>query len=159
LSILVIVVVAFLAKVLVADKIIELDKIKAANASVKAQIDAEYAEIEAFADIEEEYAHYTYSGFSEAEKNKADRLNVINLLDKYIIPRGSVRTWVLNDNMLTLSIADLSLESLNTMVDQLENDSLVNFVTVTTASTPTENNQTVTASVTIYLNGPLSAAE
>lgn len=129
-------------------------------ALLRGQVADGYAKIESFGELTVRYAHYTYSGMTQAELSLTDRADVLDLLDRMVLPKIHVSGLRLSNNQLTLTVTAGDLQSINLVVQQLETDPLVNFCTVTTAATETiiyrdtNPDEYVSASVTVYLNEP-----
>ena len=146
---------AAIGKLGVYDRYQKLYALQNENAKISARIDAIKDEIEVYKVLTAEYAHYTFSNFTSEEMNRVDRVDVIKLLDKYVLPTANVGAWSLYHNTLTLTISDTTLAIANGIVAELEQDEMVNFCIVTTASTKVYDTDIVNATVTIYLNGPV----
>lgn len=128
---------ACLAKFGVIDRLITVDQARREVAALQTQVEEGYAAIEAVGDLADKYAHYTYSGMTDAELSRADRVEVLDLIDRMLLNRDniSVASWTLHDNLLTLQLTGDTLQELNLACQQLEQDALVDYCTVTTAST------------------------
>lgn len=123
------------SKYAVYDRIVAVDHARAEVAAVERQIANGKAEIEAFGDLADKYAHYTYSGMTQEELTRADRKEVLEMLDRLVLPTNYVESWTLKGNLLTLFISGKTLQELNLVTQRLEQDELVDFCTVTTAAT------------------------
>jgi hypothetical protein len=92
-----------------------------------------------FGELTQEYAHYTYSGMTSEEMNRTDRLAVLELMQRLVLPQAWVSTWSVQGNTLTLDITRGDLQDINLLAQQLNQDPLVDFCTVTTAATTSTN--------------------
>ena len=128
---------ATLSKFAIVDRLMEVDQARAEVAAVQRKIDEGNREIDAFGELADKYAHYTYSGMTETELSRADRVKVLDMLNRLVLPHNYVESWTLSDNVLTLNISGNTLQELNLVTQLLEKDELVDYCTVTTAATST----------------------
>lgn len=142
-----------LSKFGVVDRLISVDRARTEVANLRSQVNAGYAAINSFGELTEKYAHYTYSGMTEAELTRADRVEVLHLLDRLVLPRNNVSSWTLKDNLLTLNITGQTMQELNLVCQTLEQDELVEYCTVTTVTDKDVqgSGDTVTAVMVIHL--------
>ena len=151
---------AAFSKFLVIDRLKEVSDAQHAVDELQAKLDRGYAELADFDDLSELYAHYTYSGFTAEELNRTDRVDILNLIRNMILPYAEVTSWSVTGNQLTINMNGESLQQINLIVQQLEQQPLVDFCTVNTANTDdnTRGNQQaeefsiVKARVLCYLN-------
>lgn len=151
---------AVFSKFLVIDRMAEVDRAQRAVYELQEKLDAGYEELADFDDLSELYAHYTYSGFTSEELNRADRAEVLKLIRNWVIPWAEVSSWTLTGNELTINMRGESLQQINLIVQQLEAQDLVDFCTVNTANTndntrgnaKSEEYDIVKARVLIYLS-------
>lgn len=154
---------AAFSKFLVIDRLDEVTAAQRVVYDLQSELDAGYDELSGFDDLSNLYAHYTYSGFTSEELNRTDRVDVLNLIRRMIIPYAEVSTWSVTGNQLTVNMSAESLQQINLIVQQLEAQDLVDFCTVNTANTNdnTRGNSTkeefsiVKARVLAYLNAGL----
>ena len=157
---LILVIAAAFSKFLVIDRMAEVTAAQRVVYELQAKLDAGYEELADFDDLSDLYAHYTYSGFTKEELNRTDRVDVLNLIRNMILPYAEVSSWSLTGNQLTVNMTGESLQQINLIVQQLEQQDLVDFCTVNTANTDdnTRGNRTseefsvVKARVLVYLN-------
>ena len=123
------------AKFAILDRFIEVDHAREEVAAVQRQINAGYDKIDSYGELAIKYAHFTYSGMKPEELSLADRVAVVEMIDRLVLPTNYVEGWSLRGNLLTLSISGNTLQELNLVTQRLELDELVDFCTVTTAST------------------------
>lgn len=158
--ILVLLAAAAFSKFLVIDRLQDVADAQSVVYGLQRELDAGYEELSGFDDLSNLYAHYTYSGFTNEELNRTDRVDVLNLIRTMIIPYAEVSTWSVTGNQLTVNMSAESLQQINLIVQQLEAQDLVDFCTVNTANTNdnTRGNATkeefsiVRARVMAYLN-------
>ena len=156
---LILVVAAAFSKFLVIDRLAEVDAARAEVNRLQMKIDQGYEELAGFDDLADLYAHYTYSGFTQEELNRSDRVEVLRLIRSVVLPRTEVSSWTLSGNTLTINLNGETLQDINLLVQQLEAEDIVDFCTVNTANTRdnarlvlTENLGPVKARVMAYLN-------
>lgn len=157
---LILVAAAAFSKFLVIDRFAEVTAAQHVVYELQSQIDAGYEELADFDDLSNLYAHYTYSGFTNEELTRTDRVDVLALIRESIIPYAEISSWSLSGNQLTINMSGESLQQINLIVQQLESRDLVDFCTVNTANTndntrgnaTTEEFSYVKARVLAYLN-------
>lgn len=148
------------SKFLVIDRLNEVVAAQRVVYELQAQLDAGYEELSGFDDLSNLYAHYTYSGFTNEELNRTDRVDVLRLIRDMILPYAEVSSWSVAGNELTINMSAESLQQINLIVQQLEAQDLVDFCMVNTANTndntrgnkTTEEYDFVRARVQAYLN-------
>lgn len=150
---------ALFSKFLVYDRMQEVSAAWREVSRLQSQLDAGYEELADYAELAELYAHYTFSGMTEEEKERIDRVEVLSLIDRLILPQAGVEDLAINGNTMTLNMSGNTLQEINLLVQKLEADPVVDFCSVTTAVSKGENNAPVeydentivTARVIVYL--------
>ena len=161
-TILIIIAAALLSKYFVVDRLIDMGRAQGEVSTIQSQINEGYARLDGAGDLTDEYAHYTYSAMTAEEMARTDRVDVLNLIQRVVLPQAMLSTWSIHENVLTLGLSQSSLQQINLLAQQLRDDPLVDFCTVTTAST-TENRGSqdqpqqpgpgaVTGQILVYLN-------
>lgn len=157
---------AAVAKFLVIDRFAEVSAAQAEAEAVRLQCEESYHRIAAYGELNDVYAHYTYSGMTEEELARVDRSDVMDLLQRVILPRTEVSDWNLTENRLSISIEGKTLQDINATVQKLLEDELVSYCEVSTATTETGtsryqrlNPDMVSANVVVYLAKPEEVAE
>lgn len=154
----IVIAVVVLAKFLVFDRFAELERAQAEAASLQAQIDANYAEIQKLDGLSDEYAHYTYSGMTEDEMALVSRTDVLDLISRLVVPYATIASWSLQGNTLTMTINDTTLNKANQIVAQMGSEPIVNYAFVQTAATDGSQEilpgSVVSAQLTAYLQVP-----
>lgn len=146
---------ALFSKFAVVDRMAYVSRVQSEVSALRSQIETCYQEIQSFDEVKDAYAHYTYSDFSDEELVLADRKAIMSLIDTYILNRVGVSDWSLNQNQLNMTITGAQLKEVNKIVEELENTELVNFCTVTTATSGdsySSKSETSTIKLTVYLN-------
>lgn len=149
---------ALFSKFAVVDRLSAVSRANAEVAQLRGQLEAGYARLSAYDELEDEYAHYTYEGLTKEELNRADRVAVLDLMRRVVLPSARVESWTISSNTLTMTVTGRTLQSLNTVSQKLEAEELVDFCTVTMAATSdltqVQNlgeNTDVTAMIVAYL--------
>ena len=158
--VLIVVAAVLFSKFLVIDRLAEVAAAQRQVAELRAQLDAGYEELAGFDELNELYAHYTYSGMTQEELTRTDRAEVLDLIQRVVIPRVELGEWSLTGNQLSLSVTGVSLQDINLLVQELEEDGLVNYCSVTTAvrndyvwvNGELIDDDDVNARVVVYLN-------
>ena len=133
--ILVLIAAALFSKFFVIDRLAEVNAAQSKVYNLQSQLDAGYRELADFDDLSNLYAHYTYSGFTNEELNRTDRVDVLHLIRTMVIPYSEVSSWSMSGNQLTMYLKAESLQQVNLIVQQLEAQDLVDYCTVNTANT------------------------
>ena len=158
LLVLVVLVVAAFAKFAVFDRFIALEKATSKAAALQAQLDENYAKIQELQGVTEEYAHYTYSGMTSDELALVSREDVMDMINRLIVPYASLNSWSLQGNTLTMTIYNTTLSRVNQIVASINAEPMVNYSFVQTAATNSsrdaELSDEVTAQLTVYLQIP-----
>lgn len=160
--VLIIIAAALFGKFLVADRFAKVSELNEIAMQYQAEIYAYQEKIASYGDITDEYSHYTYSGMTDEELDRTDRVAIIELIKGRIQPYITVNNWNVVGNTVNVAVVAKDLQEINDVVINLEQDELVQFSTVTTAQTQySAGNQyissydLVTGNITIYLNGNL----
>lgn len=124
--------------------------------TVQAQLAMGYDKIESFGEINDIYAHYTTSGMTDDELSSPDRLEVMEMIQRVIMPRTPLETWSLSGNQVTMSIKGATLEAINDTAKAIRAEEMVDYCNVNTAAT---GNDTVTANIVIHLKNKRRQAE
>ncbi len=155
---------AAIAKFAVIDRLAEVDLARSEASVVQAQLDLCNARIESYGELNDQYAHYTYSGMTAEELGRVDRVEVVSLLERVVYPRTDVTDWSLTGNKLSLTIQGRTLQKINDTVQKLQADSMVDYWEVNTATTGekarnADKEEKVSANIVIYLQKPEEVEE
>ena len=135
---------ALLGKYAVADRLVAMSRAAAETSGLQTQLDTAYADLAAYSSLEENYAHYTFAGMTAEELNLTKRADVIDLMQRILWSGESAGAWNIRGNQLTVEVVRDSLQQINELARQMEQDPLVDFCTVTDAAmTETEQRRTV----------------
>ena len=140
-------------KFAVADRLAEVSVQQSMVNDLQQQVDDVTDYIQSFGDLQSTYAHLTYQGLTSEELSCLNRPDVLNLLKNVILPKVAVSNWSLAGNQLTLPVTGVDLADINALVQQLDQEKLVDYCTVMTATTSDnkENGDTVTGQIVVYL--------
>jgi hypothetical protein len=152
--ILIILAAAALGKFTVVDRLAAMSRAQSEVTMLQAELDADYKTLEDVGDLVDRYAHYTYSGMTQEELERTDRVKVLKLLQDAIISKAEVNNWTVSGNLLTLNLVRSNLQEVNLLVQDLNKEKLVDYCTVTTAATGNVGDMgqgQVNAQVLVYL--------
>ena len=146
------------SKFLVIDRLAEVAAAQNKVNELQSRLDVGYNELAGFEDLNDKYAHYTYSGFTEEELTRTSRVEVLRLIRRVVLPKVSLNAWSLSSNELNLDVTANTLQEINMLAQALQEDSLVNYCTVNNANTNEQRtvngediDETVSARVLVYL--------
>lgn len=93
-----------------------------------------------------------YQGYSAASSSgNVNAITVLNMVEQQVMPSASVTTVNLKDNVLTLTLSNVSLDTVGTLQKSLKSQSIVSDVSVSTATTSESASSNVIATMTITL--------
>ena len=118
----------------VADRLAAMSRATGEVSRKQAQLNAAYDALSAYDLLEEEYAHFTYSGMTQEELDRVDRAAVIELIKSVIMPSNLSNTWSISGNQLTITVTGQTLQQINLLAREIEKHELVSFCTVTNAA-------------------------
>lgn len=148
------VIVILLALFLIGRPLMGLMNANAKVSELNAQLDEVNSAIIANADKEEEYAHYTYEGFSSDELSRVDRVQIMQLVQDALINGGVARAWTLTGNVMFFEVSGASLAELNQIAATLEQQPIVERCVINTANKGGSDSSEVAVSFVIYLVNP-----
>ncbi len=126
---------AALAKFGVMDR---LDAVNAAQAkvrSLRSELSDANAKLESFGELREKYAHYTQADMSKEELRRVERSDVVELLERVVLPVADLNEWSVSKNQLTFKVTMDTLQDTNLLVQSLNDEELVDFATMKSAVT------------------------
>ena len=148
----------------VTDQFIRAELIEREVLELHDTIERRRAEISQNEGVRVRYAHYSSSGMSAEETNRADRGEVLQLLETFVLSQMPEVSWSLNGNTLMLSITGRTLQEINLMAQLLNEEKMVDYCTVTAAAynggvAQAVQDEAVNANLVIYLNGSVRGAK
>ena len=130
----IIAVAVLLGKYAVTDRLVAMYRASSEVSSLQAQLDGAYADLEVYTTLEEDYAHYTYSGMTADELSLTSRADVIDMMKRVLWPDRTSGSWSISGNRLTFEVEGETLQQINDLARSIEKDPLVDFCTVTDAA-------------------------
>ena len=114
-------------------------------------------------EVRERYSQYFSDYLNEDEAVLQDRLEVLNLLEERVMNRADIESISIRGNVCRMVITELPLYQVSAIVEDLEESPLVQYISVSTASTEkradneaAQSQQSVSADLTITLTGGTS---
>ena len=134
----IILVIVILAAVLVKFGVMDpLDKKSAAYSELsykQVQLAALNAQLTGYEELEQEYGRYSYGWMNETEISLVSRIEALNLVEKQIANKATIKDMAINNNVLTLNIYGITLKEASDMVAKLEQNALVESAAVYNAT-------------------------
>lgn len=143
---------AIFVKFMVVDKLVAAYEAEAAYMTMQNQISQLQEANKDYEKVREEYSHYGNGYLNDAERAERDRMEMLHIVDKHVVRRAKVETVEIAENAASLTINEINLKTVATMVADLEAEDVVSYVTVSTAGTNKDSNQVVQAVLTIFFN-------
>ena len=159
-TVLIIIVACLFSKFFVVNKLDEMNRSNAQLRSLQTRLDSVNEQLAEYESLSGEYAHYSFEGLTADELGSLNRVEVLEMIEKVVMPYATVETWSVSGNMLTIQITGATLNEVNQVVEKLEQQEIVNYCSVMTANgsngtTVTKSNTTsgpeATIQVTAYL--------
>lgn len=162
---------AVFSKFLVTDRLSAMSQASGIASQKKADVDRLYEAINTYEGVEDTYAHYTFADMTKDELSLVDRSLVLEMM-KTVFPADQTSAWSLTGNILTIEVSVDSLNRLNELTRQMEENPIVDTCTVSTANRTISTTQTnrsnsffkeedalVRARMVIYLHQPPAEEE
>lgn len=127
-----------ISKFFVVDRLVAYNKLNSEVSALQVQLDEANETIESYRDVEEKYAHYTYSEMHGDELALQNRMDVVGLINKYILGRAQVGSWTITGNEVNIPITGVTFTEIGQIVAQIEEDDMVDHCEVIAASTNDE---------------------
>lgn len=145
---------------------VPLDRMYAAQAAlgqVQSELDGYIQYNRDYDEVRERYSQYFSDYLNEDEAVLQDRLEVLNLLEERVMNRADIESISIRGNVCRMVITELPLYQVSAIVEDLEESTLVQYISVSTASTEkraddeaAQSQQSVSADLTITLTGGTS---
>ncbi len=133
--ILILVLVAAFAKFLVMDRLALVDQEEQKVRDLRTQLSAANAKLDSFGELKEKYAHYTFADMTSEELRRVERSDVVDLIERIVMPNATLNNWNVRQNQLTLNVTLNTLQDTNLLAQLLNEDAMVEFATVKNAVT------------------------
>lgn len=153
----VIVLVGIFAKVAVIDPLTHAVGSGIEVAAAETQLEELRAANEDYTKLSEEYSRYVVTGLTEEEQNLIDRNTVLSLLESKVTHAGFPASVKVVGNTATVNLLGVDLGTVSRLVEDLEKDDRVAYVTVSTAQSETDSS--ASATIQISFKGAMEPAE
>lgn len=131
------------AKFGVIDQLARLQKAETEYYTVHSQYAAMQQAVAEYPDVEAEYRTYSRNWMKNEDGNgfvKVDRQDILNLIEGYVMPRGTVKNVSIQDSTVIVTMSGMSLTEISDMFDRLKEQPIVADARLTTALTPELDN-------------------
>jgi len=85
-----------------------------------------------------EFNKYSFGAMTEDERAVADRGEVLNIVEKYLVPAAQIESVQLNANELAVVMSGITLEKASSLIKVMLEDELVDNISISTANTKDE---------------------
>lgn len=126
-------------KFAVADRLEKVRVLESEAYAVEAQRDVLMLELRDYADVQEQYNKYSLSWMDASEQNLLPRSEMLDLLQTMLMPRCGVQQFSANDNTMSVTLSNITLDETSKLVQDLYALNHVTNVAVYTASTEEED--------------------
>ncbi len=133
--ILIIVAAAAISKFLVMDRLAEVDREQKKVRDLRTQLSEANAKLDSFGELKEKYAHYTFADMTSEELKRVERSDVVELIERVVLPAAELKSWTVKQNELTLNVTLDTLQDTNMLAQVLSEEAMVDFATVKNAVT------------------------
>ena len=131
------------AKFGVIDQLARLQKAETEYYTVHSQYAAMQQAVAEYPDVEAEYRTYSRNWMKNEDGNgfvKVDRQDILDLIEGYVMPRGTVKNVSIQDSTVIVTMSGMSLTEISDMFDRLKEQPIVADARLTTALTPELDN-------------------
>lgn len=140
---------ALVGKFGVADRLAQVDDARREVEDIQSMCSALQLAYADYSEVEAEYNRYTYKDFDDS---LADRMDVLALVEREVIPVCQVQRLSLAERRLDLALEGSTLGDGSALVARLEADPLVESAYVTTATATAEDGTLIrTTNMTVML--------
>ena len=136
---------AALSKFAVLDRYAEVAVVQNDIAQLQEQLERGYEQIDGFGKLNQRYAHYSYADMTMEEMSRVDRVEVVRLLRRTVLPSVEVKSWTLSGNVLTLSANAGRLQDFSDLIQKLMKSDIVEYGAILDAATFEDQTVTNTA--------------
>ncbi len=139
------------AKFFIIDKLDEVKREEQATADLRMDLERAQQRIESFGDLADQYAHFTYSGMTNEELTRADRVQTLDMINSVVKSRGvRIDSWSVTGNLLTLYVTARDQTELNILKNLMDADPRVELSTLkknNTVDVPSEEDPDITVAM------------
>jgi len=142
----------------VIDRFVKVAEAEREVAELQERIETAHKRIAGYGELRDVYAHYTYSDMTEEELNRPDRVRVMALIKRVVMPRADIINWSVTGSQLKITLNAGTLEEINGIAQSLLGESMVDYCNISTAVTDKDRaiaTKGVTADVIVYLTKAL----
>ena len=133
--ILILLVAAAISKFFVMDRFAEVSREQQKVRDLRNELSAANAKLDSFGELKETYAHYTFSDMTAEEMRRVERSDVVELIERVVLPAAELNSWNVKQNQLTLNVTLDTLQDTNMLAQILNEEDMVEFATVKNAVT------------------------
>ena len=133
--ILILLVAAAISKFFVMDRFAEVAREQQKVRDLRNELSAANAKLDSFGELKETYAHYTFSDMTAEEMRRVERSDVVELIERVVLPAAELNSWNVKQNQLTLNVTLDTLQDTNKLAQILNEEDMVEFATVKNAVT------------------------
>lgn len=144
----------------------QLDRLSQAESSynrVHSQHLSTLQAVEDYPEVEERYRTYSRSWMNAGDQNglvRVERLQVLDLVQRCMMPRGQVDSLSLRDSILVVSMSGMNLRQISDMVERIRQEPIVESAALNLASTERDSKEALLDfTLTIALQPKEEAAE
>ena len=133
--ILILLVAAAFSKYFVMDRLAEVEREQRKVRDLRNELSAANAKLDSFGELNETYAHYTFSDMTAEEMRRVARSDVVELIERVVLPAAKLNSWDIKQNQLTINVTLDTLQDTNMLAQLLNEEEMVEFATVKNAVT------------------------
>jgi len=147
-------IVILLGKYFVVDRLTAVARETNRLATIQEELVNVNAQIDSLSDLEDMYAHYTISGMTEEELGRVDRVAAMRLAEDAFLHGNISKSWNLTGNTMTLQVNGSSLQELNSLAAELEENAIVDRCVISSANKRLDEDGNVAVTFIVYLKQP-----
>lgn len=121
------------SKVVVFDRLDELNKVQVQAEEMQAHYDEQMDKLRDFKELSSQYSRYSYSYLREDEI-LCDRMDVLDMLEKTVFAYSNVESVSITENAVAVNFNGTNLEETAKLVQMVESYEIVSRVDVNTAT-------------------------
>ena len=133
--VLILLVAAAIGKFLVMDRFAEVEREEQKVRDLRNELSLANAKLDSFGELKNTYAHYTFADMTSEELRRVERSDVVELIERVVLPAANLNSWNVRQNQLTLNVTLDTLQDTNMLAQILNEEDMVEFATVKNAVT------------------------
>lgn len=133
--ILILLVAAAVSKFFVMDRFAEVEREQKKVRDLRNELSQANAKLDSFGELKNTYAHYTFADMTAEEMRRVERSDVVELIERVVLPAAELNSWNIKQNQLTLNVTLDTLQDTNMLAQILNEEDMVEFATVKNAVT------------------------